>query len=141
MRGHGIWEAGRKSSRSTVVGRLAITNITQANVVYKSGIHCHLGSDLLENAESDAIESRVFESAGLVLAQRRTDCESDDYIIRVLLYADRTVLRYSRGLASNAVDSWWRQGGSYSLSLPLAMGFRWVSTDFRRSVILLLLSG
>lgn len=124
MRGRGVWEARGESSRSTIVGRLAITNVTQANVVYESGIHSHLGSNLLEYAKGDAIEGCVLESAGLVLAQWRANCESDDYIIWVLLYADRIVLGSVYGLASRAIVYRGEEVESYSLSLALAMGFR-----------------
>lgn len=88
VRGRGVGKARRESSRSTVVCRLAISNVTQADVIHKSGIHIHLSSDLLEYAEGDAIESRVLESTGLVLAQWRANGESDDYIVWVLLYAN-----------------------------------------------------
>lgn len=64
-----------------------MTHIANANILDQLRVNLHLGLDLLENLEHDAIEGRVLETAFLALAQGRPGGEGNDNVIGVLLRA------------------------------------------------------
>ena len=83
----GVWKASSKRSSATIVSRLALTDVSKTDVAHESGIEVTSLANLFQGLEDKSVEWSVLEGAFIVFAKRCSQCERNDYVVRVLLSA------------------------------------------------------
>ena len=82
-----VWEPSSERGGTTIVSRLALTNVSNADVAHERRIEITSLTNLLQGLEDESVERCVLQRALVVFAERCSERQRNDYIVRVLLKA------------------------------------------------------